>query len=122
MHKGLRSVSLWACHKIVIIAMPLKLDITAPHVTTKWKAVKGPPTEYHREQTQLCAVKLDKAQLKEDTHYTLPDSTRGPEENEEPNEEGMAFHVRSHHVGITVRSTLACTSPNPTLTSRQCLS
>lgn len=104
MHKSLRSLSVWSCHKIgVTIDMPLKLDISAAPVATHLRAVKDPPSEYHREQTQVCALKLDKAQVKEETPYTLPNSTTGPEENQEPNEEGMAVHACSHHIGITVR-------------------
>lgn len=108
-HKIFRSLSLWSCHKIaLIIDMPLKLDITAAPVATHWRAVEDPPTEYYQVQTQLCAVKLEKAQLKEETPYALPDSTTGPEENQEPNEEGMAVHVCSRPVGITVRSRIHC--------------
>lgn len=113
-HESLRSLSLWSCHKITfIIDMPPKLDITAAPVATHWRAVEDPPTEYHREQTQLCAVKLDKAQLKEETPSTLPDSTTRPEESEEPDEEGMSVHVCSHNVEIPVQTSV-CTSPKVT--------
>lgn len=84
-----------------IIDMPLKLDINAAPVATQLR-VEDPPTEYHQKQTQLCALKLDKAQLKEETSYTLPDSTTGPGESQEPNKEGMAVHSCLCHVRITV--------------------
>lgn len=87
---------------MVIIALPLKLDITAAPVATRWSAVEDPPTAYHQEQTQICAVKLDEAQRIEETPYTLPDSNTGPEESQEPNEEGMAVRAHSRHAGVTV--------------------
>ncbi|XP_026774973.3 interleukin-1 receptor-associated kinase 4 [Pangasianodon hypophthalmus] len=82
-------------HKLLAPARVLLPDITPAPVATHWREVEDPPTKYHREQTQLCAVRLDKAQLKEETPYALPDSTTGPEENQEPNEEGFyAFSYR----------------------------
>lgn len=74
--------------------MPLKSDVAAEPVATHWRALEDPPTEYHQAQTQVCAVKLDNVtKLTEDTSYTLPDSTTGPEESQEPNEEGKAIHT-----------------------------
>lgn len=98
---------------MVVIDMPLKLDITAAPVATHWEAVEDPPTAYHQDKTRVCAVKLDKAQLKEEAPYTLPDSTTGTEERQESNEEGMADHAWSSHVGVTV----VHTSPDLILTS-----
>lgn len=89
----------------VIIDMPLKLDVSAAPDAKHWRAIEDPPTEYHRVQTQLCAVKLDKAKLTEETPNTLPDSTTGPTESQEPNKEGMTILVYSHHVEIIVRYT-----------------
>lgn len=99
----------WSCHKIALIPdLLLKLDITAAPVATHWRAVEDLPTEHHRAQTQLCAVRVDEARLKEETPSTLPDSTTEPEESQEPNEEGMAVHVCSGSVGITERYRVQC--------------
>lgn len=107
--KSLRLLLRWLCHKIVVVIdMPPKLDMSAAPVATHWRPVEDPPTAYHQDKTRVCAVKLDKAQLKEEAPYTLPDSTTGPEETQEPNEEGMADHASSSHVGVTV----VHTSPN----------
>ncbi|XP_053497453.1 interleukin-1 receptor-associated kinase 4 [Ictalurus furcatus] len=88
-------------HKLIAPARVLLPDITAAPVATHWRAVEDPPTEYHREQTQLCAVKLDKAQLKEETPSTLPDSTTRPEESQEPDEEGFCSFTYRELTRIT---------------------
>lgn len=89
----------------VIIDLPLYSDVTAAPVATHWRAVEDPPTEYHQQQTQICAVKLDKVNLTEETAYTIPDSTTGPETSQELDEEGIALLGCSHNFGITVRRT-----------------
>ncbi|KAK2834777.1 hypothetical protein Q7C36_015478 [Tachysurus vachellii] len=83
-------------HQLITPARVLLPDVTAAPVATHWRAVEDPPTEYHQAQTQVCALKLDNStKLTEDTSYTLPDSTTGPEESQEPNEEGFyAFTYR----------------------------
>ncbi|KAF7701973.1 interleukin-1 receptor-associated kinase 4 [Silurus meridionalis] len=89
-------------HKLIAPAKVLLPDITVPPDDTQWRAVEDPPSQYYREQTQVCAVKFDKVTLKEDAPYTLPDSTTGPEENQEPNEEGFyafTYHKLTHITG-----------------------
>ncbi|GAA6066644.1 interleukin-1 receptor-associated kinase 4, partial [Tachysurus ichikawai] len=83
-------------HQLITPARVLLPDVAAEPVATHWRALEDPPTEYHQAQTQVCAVKLDNVtKLTEDTSYTLPDSTTGPEESQEPNEEGFyAFTYR----------------------------
>ncbi|KAK3558845.1 hypothetical protein QTP86_028717 [Hemibagrus guttatus] len=81
--------------KLIAPARVLLPDVTAAPVATHWRAVEDPPTEYHQQQTQLCAVKLDKVNLTEETPYTLPDSTSGPETSQEPNEDG--FYTFTYH-------------------------
>ncbi|KAF5907580.1 interleukin-1 receptor-associated kinase 4, partial [Clarias magur] len=76
-------------HKLFAPARVLLPDITTAPVETYWRSVEDPPTQYHQEQTQVCAVKLNQAKLKEESPCMLPDSTTGPEESQEPPEDGF---------------------------------
>lgn len=68
----------------------LKLDIaTQPSVSANWTTVKCPVPEYHQQQTRPCGIRLCTSIVQEETLYTVPDSTTGPEEVQESDDEGI---------------------------------
>ncbi|KAM9495893.1 interleukin-1 receptor-associated kinase 4 [Clarias gariepinus] len=82
-------VEILISHQLFAPARVLLPDITAAPVETYWRSVEDPPTRYHQEQTQVCGVKLNQAQLEEESPCMFPDSTTGPEESQKPAEEGF---------------------------------
>ncbi|XP_062849011.1 interleukin-1 receptor-associated kinase 4 [Trichomycterus rosablanca] len=77
-------------HKLNAPATVLLPDIAAPPaVSTNWTALKCPVPEYHQQQTQPCGIRLSKSPVQEDILYTASDSSTGPEEDQEPDEEGF---------------------------------